>query len=250
MTHATTTARQKLVILTGVVAVHGLLLWGLPGVSAPQRLEDVIAVKLVSPEAIAPDSSKAKQQVLTPPVPREPKPAAQGAKQSSQVPSRNGQTAEPSQPQPPTAAPSPAPAIAAAATTASTLPVAGLANNANSVPVAAAGGGSISGATTNSNAVAASQVVLPSSDADYLNNPKPEYPSQSRRRNEQGKVVVNVFIGTDGLAQKAEVKVSSGFERLDAAALATAKAWRYVPGKRGGVPEAMWFAVPINFVME
>jgi protein TonB len=25
--------------------------------------------------------------------------------------------------------------------------------------------------------------------------------------------------------------------------------WRYVPGKRNGVP-AMWFNVPINFVLE
>jgi protein TonB len=32
--------------------------------------------------------------------------------------------------------------------------------------------------------------------------------------------------------------------------VATAKSWRYVPGKRGGVPEAMWFAVPIIFAME
>jgi protein TonB len=63
-------------------------------------------------------------------------------------------------------------------------------------------------------------------------------------------VVVNVYIGADGVAQKAELKVSSGFERLDAAAVSTAKGWRYVPGKRGGVPEAMWFAVPIIFAME
>jgi protein TonB len=93
-------------------------------------------------------------------------------------------------------------------------------------------------------------VDLPSSDAEYLHNPKPEYPSQSRRRAEQGKVLLRVFIGADGLAQKAEIKTSSGFARLDQAALATVLAWRYVPGKRGGVPEAMWFDVPINFVLE
>ena len=33
-------------------------------------------------------------------------------------------------------------------------------------------------------------------------------------------------------------------------ALATVLQWRYVPGKRGGVAEAMWFNVPINFVLE
>ena len=72
----------------------------------------------------------------------------------------------------------------------------------------------------------------------------------SKRLGEQGKVVVRVLIGVDGLVQKAEIRQSSGFERLDQAALMTAQRWRYVPGKRGGVAEAMWFNVPINFVLE
>ena len=59
-----------------------------------------------------------------------------------------------------------------------------------------------------------------------------------------------VFIGVDGTAQKTEIKQSSGFDRLDQAALATVLRWRYVPGKRAGVPEAMWFNVPISFVLE
>ncbi|MDP3137817.1 MAG: energy transducer TonB, partial [Burkholderiaceae bacterium] len=52
-------------------------------------------------------------------------------------------------------------------------------------------------------------------------------------------------------AKEARVTRSSGFERLDQAALnAVLRDWRFVPGKRGGVPEAMWFNVPINFVLE
>ena len=98
--------------------------------------------------------------------------------------------------------------------------------------------------------VAAIKVELPSSDADYLQNPKPAYPAMSKRLGEQGKVVVRVLIGVDGMAQKAEIRQSSGFDRLDQAALATTQRWRYVPGKRGGVAEAMWFNVPINFVLE
>jgi protein TonB len=93
-------------------------------------------------------------------------------------------------------------------------------------------------------------VELPSSDAQYLQNPKPAYPVISKRLGEQGKVVVRVFIGEDGRAQKAEIRQSSGYERLDQAALNTVLSWRYVPGKRGGVAEAMWFNVPINFVLE
>lgn len=97
---------------------------------------------------------------------------------------------------------------------------------------------------------APARVELPSSDADYLQNPKPAYPPLSKRLGEQGKVVVRVLIELDGKANKAEIKQSSGFERLDQSALATVLRWRYVPGKRAGVAEAMWFNVPINFVLE
>jgi len=97
---------------------------------------------------------------------------------------------------------------------------------------------------------APARVELPSSDADYLQNPKPPYPAISKRLREQGKVVVRVLIGLDGTAQQAEIKQSSGFDRLDQSALATVLRWRYVPGKRAGVAEAMWFNVPITFVLE
>jgi protein TonB len=98
--------------------------------------------------------------------------------------------------------------------------------------------------------LAPARVELPSSDADYLQNPAPPYPPLSKRLGEQGKVLVRVLIGVDGTAQKADIKQSSGFERLDQSALSTVLHWRYVPGKRAGVPEAMWFNVPINFVLE
>lgn len=94
------------------------------------------------------------------------------------------------------------------------------------------------------------RVELPSSSADYLQNPKPPYPSMSKRLGEQGEVVVRVLIGLNGTAQEAEIKKSSGFDRLDQSALATVLRWRYVPGKRSGVAQAMWFNVPINFVLE
>ncbi len=93
-------------------------------------------------------------------------------------------------------------------------------------------------------------LVLPSSDADYLNNPRPPYPPMSKRLREQGKVVVRTLIGVDGTAQQAEIKQSSGFDRLDQAALATALRWRYMPGKRAGVAETMWFNLPFTFVLE
>jgi protein TonB len=91
-------------------------------------------------------------------------------------------------------------------------------------------------------------VVQPSSNATYLNNPKPAYPAASRRLGETGRVIIRVLIGTDGRAQEARIQRSSGFDRLDQVALETARdRWRYRPGTRNGVPEPMWFNVPINF---
>lgn len=97
---------------------------------------------------------------------------------------------------------------------------------------------------------AQASVQLPSSDADYLQNPKPAYPSISRRLNEQGKTVVRVLIGADGLPQRSEIARSSGFSRLDDAATTTVMRWRFIPGRRGGVAETMWFNVPIDWVLE
>ena len=93
-------------------------------------------------------------------------------------------------------------------------------------------------------------IQLPSSNAAYLNNPRPSYPAISRRMNEQGKVVLRVFIDESRNPQQIEINKSSGYERLDKAALDAVKRWKFVPGKRNGVPEGMWRLVPINFVLE
>jgi protein TonB len=93
-------------------------------------------------------------------------------------------------------------------------------------------------------------VQLPSSNADYLQNPKPVYPAMSKRLGEQGKTVVRVLIGIDGLPKEASIHTSSGYERLDEAARAAVMGWRYVPGKRNGVVEPMEFNVPINWVLK
>jgi TonB family protein len=51
--------------------------------------------------------------------------------------------------------------------------------------------------------------------------PRPAYPADEQTAaGEQGKVLVHVLIGVDGTAQQAEILQSSGFDRLDQAALA------------------------------
>ncbi len=94
------------------------------------------------------------------------------------------------------------------------------------------------------------KIELPSSHASYLNNAPPRYPALSKRLGEQGRVVVRALIDPNGTASQATVKTSSGYERLDQTAVQTVLKWRYVPGKRAGVPEAMWFNIPLDFVLE
>jgi protein TonB len=96
---------------------------------------------------------------------------------------------------------------------------------------------------------AAPSLQLPSSSADYLNNPAAIYPAISQRLGEQGKVVIRVLITKEGSARQGEVLQSSGFDRLDQAALRAVMSWRYAPGQRAGAPQDMWFNVPINFTL-
>lgn len=84
-------------------------------------------------------------------------------------------------------------------------------------------------------------------DADYLQNPKPVYPRTSRRLEEQGKVLLRVHVAADGGAREVEVKQSSGFPRLDAAAREAVARWKFVPARRGADAVDAWVAVPIVF---
>lgn len=84
-------------------------------------------------------------------------------------------------------------------------------------------------------------------DADYLQNPKPVYPRTSRRLEEQGKVLLRVHVAADGSAREIEIKQSSGFPRLDAAAREAVARWKFVPARRGPDAVDSWVAVPIVF---
>lgn len=218
---------RNVVIAAGVVLFHAALLWALQTGLLRRAVEIIVPAQILS-EIIAP---------APPPAPPPPQPRPQPQITPAVRPAVR-QPVAPPPPQPLAIAdPTPAPQAPIGVLTPQplappiTTPVA-LAPAAPPAPPAPP------------------RIVLPSSDADYLANPRPAYPPLSKRLGEQGKVVVRVLIGTDGTAQKAEIRTSSGFDRLDQAALATVQRWRYVPGKRDGVPEAMWFNVPINFVLE
>ena len=90
-------------------------------------------------------------------------------------------------------------------------------------------------------------VVPPRFDAAYLNNPTPSYPALSRRNGETGRVMLRVQVGADGLPKNITIAESSLFPRLDEAALAAVKRWRFVPAKQGDQAITEWVLVPLNF---
>jgi protein TonB len=90
-------------------------------------------------------------------------------------------------------------------------------------------------------------IVAPRFDAAYLNNPAPAYPMQSRRLNEAGRVLLRVQVSETGNATEVQLHQSSGYSRLDQAALDAVKRWRFVPARRGDVAISEWVIVPITF---
>lgn len=77
----------------------------------------------------------------------------------------------------------------------------------------------------------------------------PRYPVESRRKHEQGTVVLMVILGTDGTVADISVSTSSGFDRLDKAALSSVRRWKWSPTKRDGAMVMVRGLVEIPFVL-
>jgi protein TonB len=78
----------------------------------------------------------------------------------------------------------------------------------------------------------------------------PTYPALSRRLGEEGKLVLRVELDEKGHINQAQVVNSSGFKRLDEAAMAAVKTWRCTPPVRNGEPVRAVALQPFNFVLE
>jgi protein TonB len=92
--------------------------------------------------------------------------------------------------------------------------------------------------------------IPPRFDADYLQNPAPAYPPVSRRLGEQGQVMLRVLVDSNGLPEKIEVQLASGFERLDRAAIDTVAHWRFVAARQGDTAIPGWVLIPIKFALK
>ena len=78
----------------------------------------------------------------------------------------------------------------------------------------------------------------------------PIYPSISRRMGEEGQLVLRVELDENGQVDTAVVVDSSGYPRLDEAAMTAVKDWQCRPPLRGGQPIRAIALQPFNFVLQ
>jgi len=88
---------------------------------------------------------------------------------------------------------------------------------------------------------------LPASAVQYLKPPVLNYPALSRRAGESGRVLLRVFIDEAGLPVQLRVQTSSGYARLDDAALAAIGKVRFKPYSENGRPVSGWALIPLSF---
>ena len=79
---------------------------------------------------------------------------------------------------------------------------------------------------------------------------RPQYPPVSRRLEEEGRAVLEVRVGADGSVLSARVVESSGYWRLDNAALRAVRIARFTPARRFGRPVASTLRLTFAFRLE
>ncbi len=82
---------------------------------------------------------------------------------------------------------------------------------------------------------------------NYLRNPAPRYPEASRKNGEEGLVILAVNVSPAGRPVTVELFGSSGYERLDRAAVDAVRRWIFEPARLGPLPVASMVKVPVRF---
>lgn len=79
---------------------------------------------------------------------------------------------------------------------------------------------------------------------------KPDYPSASRRLEEEGTVGLKFLIGADGRVLQADIEKTSGYPRLDEAARNALSKCQFRPGSIDGKPEQSWASIKYTWRLE
>ena len=91
------------------------------------------------------------------------------------------------------------------------------------------------------------QQGAPAQDLKTSNRVDPIYPPASRRAGEQGTVRLKVLVDTSGRASNVAVTQTSGFPRLDQAAVEAVRKWRFVAATDGTNKIQAYTQVAVTF---
>ena len=86
--------------------------------------------------------------------------------------------------------------------------------------------------------------------ATYARLSPPKYPAEALASKVQGTVLLRVLVGIDGAPARVQIDRSSGDARLDAAAQAKVRDWRFNPARQAGQAVEGWVQVPVTFSLD
>ncbi|MPV71545.1 energy transducer TonB [Burkholderia sp. BE17] len=221
---------RVIVVAVGVLAAHAVMLtaaWLHRNAPPPKEIEvQSITAQLIPP---APAAQPVAVQSAAQPAPPKPTPRVKPKVEPKPV-----QKAVKPTPQPVAQSPSPTPVPAAAD------PTPAPAAPAPAAPVATPGP-----------ARETMQVSAPKNvSALTCNFVKPTYPSMSRRRGETGTAYVHFIIGVTGKIESVQLQKSSGYPRLDEAALDATRASTCPPYIENGQAIRAAHTLPFNFTLD
>ena len=215
------TPRKLVIGLTAVVVLHGLLFWAINSGLARKF------VKVIKGPVEAVLLEEAKPDIPPPPPPPPPPPKNLPPPPPAYVPPAEIQVA----------APSPVNAIAAVSNT--PLPVAPPSPSPSPSPL-----------PVQSTPQPASPPVQTSAVISASSCEKPDYPSASKRLEEEGTVQLKFLVGVDGKVIESAIEKSSGFRRLDEAARAGLSKCQFKPATLDGKPQQSWASLRYTWRLE
>jgi periplasmic protein TonB len=92
--------------------------------------------------------------------------------------------------------------------------------------------------------------TLSVTDVGYLTPPRIVYPSLARRLGEEGRVTLRVLVDPGGVPAQILVASTSGYTRLDTAAVEAIRRTRFRPYSEDGFAQTVWVLVPFVFALE
>ncbi len=213
--------RKHLIGLTAVLVLHGLLFWAINSGLARKF------VKVIKGPVEAVLLEEAKPDIPPPPPPPPPK----------NLPPPPPAYVPPAEIQ--VAAQSPVNAIAAVSNT--PQPVAPPSPSPSPSPLPS---------PVQSTPQPASPPVQTSAVISASSCEKPDYPSASKRLEEEGTVQLKFLVGVDGKVIESAIEKSSGFRRLDEAARAGLSKCQFKPATLDGKPQQSWASLRYTWRLE